>query len=149
MPSSSAAHLTRLSLFVTPSRCCHAQVEVCYLNSKGTRKKLVRALFAVPRTALELVPYYARLAAILASVMKDVAPMLLAMLEEEFNYLLPKKVRGQVLEAPSRGFRVSGPSRRIKSVGRLESEIRSTSRSIIITRTFVFPLDKLVVSAQT
>lgn len=66
---------------------------MCYLNSKGTRKKLVRALFAVPRTALELVPYYSRLAATLASVMKDVAPMLVAMLEEEFNFLLPKKVR--------------------------------------------------------
>jgi hypothetical protein len=102
MPSSSAAYPTRLSLFVTPFRCCHAQVEVCYLNSKGTRKKLVRALFAVPRTALELVPYYARLAATLASVMKDVTPMLLAMLEEEFNYLLPKKVRGQCSKPQAR-----------------------------------------------
>jgi hypothetical protein len=102
-------------------------VEVCYLNSKGTRKKLVRALFAVPRTALELVPYYARLAATLASVMKDVAPMLLAMLEEEFNYLLPKKVRGQVLEVPSRDFASqvqAGASHLSCTLWRLESEAR-------------------------
>ncbi|KAK3144214.1 hypothetical protein QOZ80_4AG0310140 [Eleusine coracana subsp. coracana] len=33
-------------------------VEFCYLNSKANRKKLARALFTVPRTALELLPYH-------------------------------------------------------------------------------------------
>ncbi|KAL6899559.1 hypothetical protein ACP4OV_006217 [Aristida adscensionis] len=66
-------------------------VEFCYLNSKANRKKLVRALFNVPRTSLELLPYYSRLVATLSTCMKDVPSMLLSMLEEEFNFLINKK----------------------------------------------------------
>ncbi|KAJ6852239.1 regulator of nonsense transcripts UPF2 [Iris pallida] len=66
-------------------------VEFCYLNSKSNRKKLVRALFNVPRTSSELLPYYSRLVATLSTCMKDVPSMLLAMLEEEFNFLINKK----------------------------------------------------------
>lgn len=66
-------------------------VEFCYLNSKASRKKLVRALFSVPRTSLELLPYYSRMVATLSSCMKDVPTMLLPMLEEEFNFLINKK----------------------------------------------------------
>jgi len=67
-------------------------VEFCYLNSKANRKKLVRALFNVNRTSLELLPYYSRLVATLSTCMKDVPSMLLSMLEEEFNFLINKKV---------------------------------------------------------
>ncbi|GAV63717.1 MIF4G domain-containing protein/Upf2 domain-containing protein [Cephalotus follicularis] len=66
-------------------------VEFCYLNSKSNRKKLVRALFSVPRTSLELLPYYSRMVATLSTCMKDVSSMLLQMLEEEFNFLINKK----------------------------------------------------------
>lgn len=66
-------------------------VEFCYLNSKASRKKLVRALFSVPRTSLELLPYYSRMVATLSSCMKDVPTMLLPMLEEEFSFLINKK----------------------------------------------------------
>ncbi|TVU29130.1 hypothetical protein EJB05_20682 [Eragrostis curvula] len=66
-------------------------VEFCYQNSKANRKKLARALFNVPRTSLELLPYYSRLVATLSTCMKDVPSMLLAMLEEEFNFLINKK----------------------------------------------------------
>lgn len=66
-------------------------VEFCYLNSKSNRKKLVRALFNVPRTSLELIPYYSRMVATLSTCMKDVSLMLLQMLEEEFNFLINKK----------------------------------------------------------
>jgi regulator of nonsense transcripts 2 len=68
------------------------QVEFCYLNSKVNRKKLVRALFSVPRTSLELLPYYSRLVATLSPFMKDLPSMLLSMLEEEFDFLINKKV---------------------------------------------------------
>jgi regulator of nonsense transcripts 2 len=67
-------------------------VEFCYLNSKATRKKLVRSLFGVPRTSLELLPYYSRMVATLATCMRDVPTMILSMLEEEFNFLINKKV---------------------------------------------------------
>lgn len=66
-------------------------VEFCYVNSKSSRKKLVRALFNVPRTSLELLPYYSRMVATLSTCMKDVSTMLLQMLEEEFNFLINKK----------------------------------------------------------
>uniref|UniRef100_A0A6N2MDX3 MIF4G domain-containing protein n=1 Tax=Salix viminalis TaxID=40686 RepID=A0A6N2MDX3_SALVM len=66
-------------------------VDFCYVNSKLSRKKLVRALFNVPRTSLELLPYYSRMVATLSTCMKDVSSMLLQMLEEEFNFLINKK----------------------------------------------------------
>ncbi|KAL3655076.1 Regulator of nonsense transcripts upf2 [Castilleja foliolosa] len=66
-------------------------VEFCYLNSKSSRKKLVRALFNVPRTSLELLPYYSRMVATLSTCIKDVSSMLLQFLEEEFNTLINKK----------------------------------------------------------
>lgn len=66
-------------------------VEFCYLNSKTNRKKLVKALFNVPRTSLELLPYYSRMVATLSTCMKDISSMLLQMLEEEFNFLINKK----------------------------------------------------------
>lgn len=66
-------------------------VEFCYLNSKSSRKKLVRALFSVPRTSLELLAYYSRMVATLSTCMKDVSSMLLQLLEEEFNFLINKK----------------------------------------------------------
>ncbi|XP_071734548.1 regulator of nonsense transcripts UPF2 [Rutidosis leptorrhynchoides] len=66
-------------------------VEFCYLNSKSSRKKLVRALFNVPRTSLELLPYYSRMVATLSTCMKDIPSLLLQLLEEEFNFLINKK----------------------------------------------------------
>ncbi|GAA0140177.1 RNA metabolism protein [Lithospermum erythrorhizon] len=66
-------------------------VEFCYLNSKSNRKKLVKTLFNVPRTSLELLPYYSRMVATLSTCMKDVSSMLLQLLEEEFNFLTNKK----------------------------------------------------------
>lgn len=52
----------------------------------------MRALFNVPRTSLELLPYYSRMVATLSTCMKDVSSMLLLLLEEEFNTLINKKV---------------------------------------------------------
>ncbi|KAK4772712.1 hypothetical protein SAY86_014487 [Trapa natans] len=66
-------------------------VDFCYLNSKSNRKRLVRALFNVPRTSLELLPYYSRMVATLSTCMKDISTMLLQMLEVEFNFLINKK----------------------------------------------------------
>ena len=45
-----------------------------YLQNKGTRKRLVRALTAeMPAGALALLPFYARIAATLAQVFPDVS----------------------------------------------------------------------------
>ncbi|KAJ7976241.1 regulator of nonsense transcripts UPF2 [Quillaja saponaria] len=85
------ALLQRLPGCVSRDLIDQLAVEFCYLNSKSNRKKLVRALFNVPRTSLELIPYYSRMVATLSTCMKDVSSMLLQMLEEEFNFLINKK----------------------------------------------------------
>ncbi|KAJ0960577.1 hypothetical protein J5N97_001570 [Dioscorea zingiberensis] len=85
------ALLQRLPGCVSRDLIDQLTVEFCYLNSKSNRKKLVRALFSVPRSSLELLPYYSRMVATLSTCMKDVPSMLVSMLEEEFNFLLNKK----------------------------------------------------------
>ncbi|CAK7325553.1 unnamed protein product [Dovyalis caffra] len=85
------ALLQRLPGCVSRDLIDQLTVEFCYLNSKSNRKKLVRALFNVPRTSLELLPYYSRMVATLSTCMKDASSMLLQMLEEEFNFLINKK----------------------------------------------------------
>ncbi len=39
--------------------------DFCYKNNKGSRRRLVEALFEVPRNRPDLIPYYARLVATL------------------------------------------------------------------------------------
>ncbi|XP_047940938.1 regulator of nonsense transcripts UPF2 [Salvia hispanica] len=85
------ALLHRLPSCVSRDLIDQLTVEFCYLNSKSTRKKLVRVLFNVPRTSLELLAYYSRMVATLSTCMRDVASMLLQLLEEEFNTLINKK----------------------------------------------------------
>ncbi|CAA2971180.1 regulator of nonsense transcripts UPF2 [Olea europaea subsp. europaea] len=85
------ALLQRLPSCVSRDLIDQLTVEFCYLNSKANRKKLVRALFNVPRTSLELLPYYSRMVATLSTCMKDICSMLLQLLEEEFNFLINKK----------------------------------------------------------
>ncbi|KAJ6317551.1 hypothetical protein OIU76_013149 [Salix suchowensis] len=85
------ALLQRLPGCVSRDLIDQLTVDFCYVNSKLSRKKLVRALFNVPRTSLELLPYYSRMVATLSTCMKDVSSMLLQMLEEEFNFLINKK----------------------------------------------------------
>lgn len=60
--------LSRLPTCVSRDVCDELSVNFCYCNSKGARKRLVRALIDVPRGSLQLIPYYARVAAILSQV---------------------------------------------------------------------------------
>lgn len=69
-----------------------AAVEFCIsLNTKPNRRRLVRALFLVPRTRLDLLPFYARLVATLHPCVPDVATDLAAMLKQDFKYHVKKK----------------------------------------------------------
>lgn len=63
----------------------------CHHNSKSARRRLATALFEVPRQSLDLLPQYARIAATLDLVMKDLVPQLLAALQDEFRYFQRKK----------------------------------------------------------
>lgn len=69
-----------------------AAMEFCLrLNTKPSRKKLVRALFLVPRTRLDLLPFYSRLVATLQPLMPDLATDLVNMLKQDFKYQVRKK----------------------------------------------------------
>ncbi|XP_075552424.1 UPF2 regulator of nonsense mediated mRNA decay isoform X1 [Dermacentor variabilis] len=61
------------------------------LNTKPNRNKLIKALFLVPRTRLDLLPFYARFVATLAPCMPDVANDLVSMLKQDFKFHLKKK----------------------------------------------------------
>ena len=86
------AYLMSLPGRVSRSLIDQAAVEFCMsLNTKSNRKKLVRALFNVPRTRLDLLPFYARLVATLHPCMPDVATELALMLKADFKYHVRKK----------------------------------------------------------
>ncbi|CAI5975264.1 unnamed protein product, partial [Closterium sp. NIES-64] len=90
-----------------------SQVDFCYVNSKASRRRLVRALFAVHRTALQLLPYHARLAATLGQYMRDVGPALVHLLEEEFAALKSKKDQINI-ESKMRNIRFLGELAKFK-----------------------------------
>ena len=69
-----------------------AAKEFCLsLNTKLNRKRLVQALFQVPRTRLDLLAFYARLVAILHNLMPEIATELAALLQNEFRFHVRKK----------------------------------------------------------
>ncbi|XP_055009953.1 regulator of nonsense transcripts 2 isoform X3 [Boleophthalmus pectinirostris] len=69
-----------------------AAMDFCMnMNTKANRRKLVRALFTVPRQRLDLLPFYARLVATLHPCMSDVAEDLCSMLKGDFRFHIRKK----------------------------------------------------------
>ncbi|TWW64899.1 Regulator of nonsense transcripts 2 [Takifugu flavidus] len=69
-----------------------AAMDFCMnMNTKSNRRKLVRALFTVPRQRLDLLPFYSRLVATLHPCMCDVADDLCSMLKGDFRFHIRKK----------------------------------------------------------
>ncbi|EPQ29818.1 uncharacterized protein PFL1_02491 [Pseudozyma flocculosa PF-1] len=68
-----------------------AAVDFAFLASKPARRKLVKHLSSIPRSRLDLIPYYARLAATLNRYMPDVGSGLVGTLDDEFRYFQRKK----------------------------------------------------------
>ncbi|POM57669.1 Regulator of nonsense transcripts 2, partial [Phytophthora palmivora] len=86
------AYFASLEDLVNRDRCDKAAVDFCYRNSKATRSRLVKTLYAVPRTHLELLAHYARLVATLQSVLKDdIGGELVGMLVSEFHGLVKRR----------------------------------------------------------
>jgi len=55
--------------------------------SKNSRRRLQRALFLVPRSRLDLLPYYSRISAVFDRVFPDIAVLLVTDLEQQFHGL--------------------------------------------------------------
>lgn len=84
--------LTSLSSCVSREHVDKAALTFCTnLNTKVNRNKLIRALFSVPRNRLDLLPFYARLAKTLQSVMPHVASDLVSALKQDFKFHVRKK----------------------------------------------------------
>lgn len=79
------ALLGRLANALNRTTIDEIAVEFCYLNTKASRRKLARALLAVPRQRVDLLPYYARLIAILKPYMPDLSSLVSDSLDAEFH----------------------------------------------------------------
>ena len=98
-PSNSSSNRVLLEGFLNSLTNCisrdlidSAALEFCLkLNTKYFRKKLIKALFTVSRTRLDLLPFYSRLVASLQPLMPDLATDLATMLKQDFRYQVRKK----------------------------------------------------------
>jgi regulator of nonsense transcripts 2 len=70
-----------------------AAIDFCHLNNKGNRKRLALSLFSVRKARTDLLPFYARLVAILDPGMADVAEDLVGHLLGEFRFHMRKKIQ--------------------------------------------------------
>ncbi|EYC43670.1 hypothetical protein Y032_0484g2306 [Ancylostoma ceylanicum] len=71
---------------------------VSNLNTKSYRKKLVRVLYGVPSSRLDLLPFYARLVASLSPVMPDLTTELSTMLIKQFREYVQRSGQDRVEE---------------------------------------------------
>lgn len=76
-------------------------------TSKSSRKRMQQSLFSIPRSRLDLIPYYSRLAAIFDRVFPDIADPLVTELEKQFHGLARFK-KQQSLENRLRNARYIG-----------------------------------------
>jgi regulator of nonsense transcripts 2 len=76
-------------------------------TSKSSRKRIQQSLFSVPRSRLDLLPYYSRIAAIFDRVFPDIAEPLVTELEKQFHGLARWK-KQQSLENRLRNARFIG-----------------------------------------
>jgi len=112
---SSSANKVVLEAFLNSLLSCvnrdsidKAVVNFCTnLNTKYNRKKLVRALFIVPRTRLDLLPFYSRMVASLAVIMPHVASDLVQLLKQDFKFHI--RVKDQInIESKIKNVRFIG-----------------------------------------
>ncbi|KAF8609017.1 transcription factor [Ceratobasidium sp. AG-I] len=85
------ALLARLSDANNRTMIDEVAVEFAFLNSKASRKRLVKFLSQPPKNRTDILPYFARLVAILNPYMPDIGSELVSLLEDEFRYLQKKK----------------------------------------------------------
>eukprot|EP01025_Chloroclados_australasicus_P032332 TRINITY_DN3277_c0_g2_i3.p1 TRINITY_DN3277_c0_g2~~TRINITY_DN3277_c0_g2_i3.p1 ORF type:complete len:917 (-),score=106.76 TRINITY_DN3277_c0_g2_i3:53-2803(-) len=85
------ALVKKLPNCVTKEQCDEISLGFCFINSKGNRRKMIRALCQLPKGCLQLLPYYARIAASLGVVFPDITCGVLAYLEQEFSKLQSRK----------------------------------------------------------
>ena len=93
------ALLARLPELQTKDQIDQAATDFCFLNSKASRNRLIKAVQDVPKGRSDLLPCYSRLVATLGKYMPDISSGLVSYLDDEFRSLQRRKQKeflGQV-----------------------------------------------------
>ncbi|MCJ1402890.1 hypothetical protein MMC11_006111 [Xylographa trunciseda] len=91
--------LARLPELQSKEAVDQAAMDFCFLNSKASRNRLIKAVQEVPKGRTDLLPLYSRLIATLGKYLPDVSHGLVSHLDEEFRSLQRRKQKdflGQV-----------------------------------------------------
>lgn len=85
-------YFSKLSNCVNRDMIDNAAIDfICFFNTKFGRKKLVKTLFNVQRTRLDLLPFFARLTANLEPFVPTIGTELASLLRQTFKNLFHKK----------------------------------------------------------
>ncbi|WPG97599.1 ARM repeat-containing protein [Acrodontium crateriforme] len=93
------ALLARLPDLGTKDQADQLAIEFCFLNSKASRNRLVKAIEEIPKGRTDLLPLYGRLVATLGRYLPDVPQAMTTYLDDEFRSLQRRKSKdflGQV-----------------------------------------------------
>lgn len=93
------AILARLPELSTKDAVDQTAMDFCFLNSKASRNRLIKAVQEIPKGRSDLLPLYSRLIATLGKYMPDVSQGLVSYLDDEFRSLQRRKSKdflGQV-----------------------------------------------------
>jgi regulator of nonsense transcripts 2 len=93
------AVLARLPELLTKDAVDQTATDFCFLNSKASRNRLIKAVQDIPKGRSDLLPIYSRLIATLGRYMPDVSQGLVSYLDDEFRSLQRRKSKdflGQV-----------------------------------------------------
>ena len=93
------AVLARLPELQTKDAIDQVAIDFCFLNSKASRNRLIKAVQEVPKGRTDLLPAYSRLVATLGKYMPDISQALVQYLDDEFRSLQRRKSKdslGQV-----------------------------------------------------
>ena len=93
------AILARLPEIQTKEAIDQIAIDFCFLNSKASRNRLIKAVQEVPKGRSDIMPIYSRLVATLGKYMPDVSQGLVSYLDDEFRSLQRRKQKdflGQV-----------------------------------------------------
>lgn len=93
------ALLVKLPELQTKETVDQIALDFCFLNSKASRNRLIKAVQEVPKGRTDLLPLYSRLVATLGQYMPDIPQGLISHLDDEFRSLQRRKSKdflGQV-----------------------------------------------------
>ena len=85
------ALVARLPELQTKDMVDQAAIDFCFLNSKASRNRLIKALQDVPKGRTDLLPFYSRLVATLGKCLPDISQGLVSHLDDEFRSLQWRK----------------------------------------------------------